>query len=664
MSYICPMNKNQHLVKALLLVIFTAFYFQLSAQFTNDCNYERPHEADQWVFGIRAGIDFNSDPTTVAPTPSAFSLPNGVSTIAYPDGSLRFFTNGIKVYNQGFAVMANGDDLNGNNFATQSSLIVPHPGDRNQYYVFTVDMYIPPIFTDGVNYSIVDFSNNGFGEVTSKNNLLLTENAQKITGTKHENGTDYWVVTHGFGPVKGNTFYAYLVNGDGLDINPVVSDIGTKHQGDENNAAGYMKISPDGTKIAVLIPSDGIAEIFDFNAATGQVSNPKTSNPGQFDYPFGLEFSPDNSKLYISTSPLGNGTNTLYQFEVSAQDPFANPHIVESFDIEQVGSADSLMGALQLGVDGKIYMAKFKRGVIGMKYLGVIYNPNRPGDACNYNSLDNVTNNGFNLSSGEVLIGLPNFLSNFLDVPHFTFREQCFNDTTLFRITNTANIDNTTWVFNDPDGDQISNDMLEPSFVFSEPGEYQVELTESFNGADYNTTETVIIHELPAFDIGFGYDTIFILPNTSIRLDPGEWRNYYWQPTGSTGRYLDVTTEGLYTVFVQDDNCCVNGDQVYVAIADLYYPNAFRPGSAINQNATFKVVGNTAALAGYVLQVYDRWGQMIFDTNDPNEGWDGTVNGEMVPVGTYVWRAVFSGYEINGESSGEIEKSGTVTVLY
>ena len=103
---------------------------------------------------------------------------------------------------------------------------------------------------------------------------------------------------------------------------------------------------------------------------------------------------------------------------------------------------------------------------------------------------------------------------------------------------------------------------------------------------------------------------------------------------------------------------------VYIAYADLYYPSAFRPGSSIAENSEFKVVGNTAALAGYVLQVYDRWGKLMFDSNDPNEGWNGTIDGDLVPVGTYVWRAVFSGYEINGESTGEIEKSGTVTVIY
>ena len=112
-----------------------------------------------------------------------------------------------------------------------------------EYYLFTVDMYIPPLFTDGVNYSVVDLTNGFFGEVSSKNNLLLTENAQKITGTLHENGSEFWVVTHGFGASKGDSFYTYLVSDSGLVTNPVVSKVGYTHQGNENNAAGYISTS-------------------------------------------------------------------------------------------------------------------------------------------------------------------------------------------------------------------------------------------------------------------------------------------------------------------------------------------------------------------------------------------------------------------------------------
>ena len=226
------MNFNQELKRTLLIVVFASLFLNVYSQIPpNTCNYERPHQADQWLFGVRSGIDFSSDQATSSPTSSVFSLPNGVSAISHSDGSLRMFTNGIKVWNKGLYLMPNGDSLKGNNFATQSSLIVPDPGDRNKFYIFTVDMFIPPIFTDGVNYSIVDFTENGFGKVISKNNFLLDKNAQKITGVNHANGTDYWVVLHGFGSATGNSFYAYPVTADGIGA-PVLSKIGTVNKGD------------------------------------------------------------------------------------------------------------------------------------------------------------------------------------------------------------------------------------------------------------------------------------------------------------------------------------------------------------------------------------------------------------------------------------------------
>ena len=95
--------------------------------------------------------------------------------------------------------MDNGTGLKGNNFASQSSIIIPHPGDSKKYFIITIDMFISPIYVDGINYSVVDFTNKGFGEVTSKNNLLFNENSQKVSAVKHENGQDYWVILHGFG---------------------------------------------------------------------------------------------------------------------------------------------------------------------------------------------------------------------------------------------------------------------------------------------------------------------------------------------------------------------------------------------------------------------------------------------------------------------------------
>ncbi len=644
----------------LLVVLYLAVPLITSAQQENDCNYRRPHQADQWVFGNMTHLDFSQDDPSVSVT-SSFPLLNGVSTISDENGDLLLFTNGLKVWNGNFQLVEYGTGLKGNSFATQSSLIVPDPGNENQYYIFTVDIYLLPVFNKGINYSKVSFKQNSSGTVVVKNNHLASKNSQKITGTKHANGHDYWVITHGFGAEQGGNFDAWLVGDTGI-IEHRQSHIGYKHEGDDNNSAGYMKLSPNGKKLALVVPADGIIELLDFNTETGEVSQPVNS-PDHYDYPFGVEFSPDNEKLYISCSPIGNATNYLYQFDLLSANPLDNPTIIDQFDVSSIGLNDSLMGALQLGVDGKIYLSKFRRGLLGKHYIGIVNNPDRAGLACNYNEIDNISNNGLSLGAAESLIGLPNFVSSFLDIPHFTFYNQCHHDTTEFRITNTTNIDATDWDYDNPGGDLVNNDPFDPTFVFSDPGDYTVELTETFNGTNYSYAYPVRIHALPYIDLGNGSDTIYILPNSSVRLDAGDYDFYFWQPGGSTDRYLDVTEEGLYSVVVTDSNCCSNYDEVYVIYSNLFFPNAFSPDSPLSINREFKVIGVTGALAEYYLIIYNRWGQKLFETSDPEEGWNGTYKGEHVPAGSYIWMSTFKSFESGAKESIEVIKRGTVTLV-
>ena len=97
------------------------------------------------------------------------------------------------------------------------------------------------------------------------------------------------------------------------------------------------------------------------------------------------------------------------------------------------------MYGLQMGVDGKIYVSKTMQGGIGMTNLDVIYNPNRDGLSCNFNELNSATNNGISLNGAMTQSGLPDFVSTFLNIPHFYYQDQCLNDTTNFIIRNTAN---------------------------------------------------------------------------------------------------------------------------------------------------------------------------------------------------------------------------------
>src|SRR5688572_19089790 len=102
--------------------------------------YGQPN--NNWYFGGTAGLTFSS--TAGRPVPSlllnsVMRADEGSATISNEQGELLFYTNGKTVYNREHEIMANGDDLDGNLSACQSSLIIPVPGNDSIYYVFTTD---------------------------------------------------------------------------------------------------------------------------------------------------------------------------------------------------------------------------------------------------------------------------------------------------------------------------------------------------------------------------------------------------------------------------------------------------------------------------------------------------------------------------------------------
>lgn len=79
----------------------------------------------------------------------------------------------------------------------------------------------------------------------------------------------------------------------------------------------------------------------------------------------------------------------------------------------------------------------------------------------------------------------------------------------------------------------------------------------------------------------------------------------------------------------------------------VFTPNAFRPDSEIAENRLFMPVGTGADISRFSLKIYDRWGQLIFESNTPENPWDGiNRKGEPAPMGNYVWIANF--FDIQG----------------
>ena len=88
----------------------------------------------------------------------------------------------------------------------------------------------------------------------------------------------------------------------------------------------------------------------------------------------------------------------------------------------------------------------------------------------------------------------------------------------------------------------------------------------------------------------------------------------------------------------------------------LYVPNSFTPnGDGLND--TFGVYGES--IKNYRMQVFNRWGQVIFESNNVTEQWDGTYNGRFVPQGAYIYKMSANG--INGNTTS---KNGTLNIIY
>ena len=90
----------------------------------------------------------------------------------------------------------------------------------------------------------------------------------------------------------------------------------------------------------------------------------------------------------------------------------------------------------------------------------------------------------------------------------------------------------------------------------------------------------------------------------------------------------------------------------------VYVPSAFVPGSNNDKNKVFIPVGVFISADDYLFQVYNRWGQLLFETNDTSKGWDGKYKGEDVEQGVYTYYVHFT------TSDGQLfEKRGTVTLI-
>ncbi len=448
-------------------------FLTLILLFSIFCSHAQ-NEAAIWYFGNNAGVDFNSGvPVTI--NDGQLTTNEGCATISNSNGELLFYTDGITVWDRTHNIMLNGTGLLGDPSSTQSGIIVPKPNDSDTYYIFTVAAQAG---ISGLNYSEVDMTlNSGNGGITAVKNVLLeTPTTEKISAISHANGTDIWVVSHGW---ENADFLVYAVTAAGINETPIVSSVGEIHgaDGSTDGTIGYLKIAPNGEKLALAKAyGSSFVEIFDFDNATGIVSNPILLENIFFqtgDGPYGIEFSPNSSILYVSD--VGGG-NRIHQFDISfntAADIINSDTIIFDGNIPIAG--------LQLAIDQKIYVAQ-----LGSSFLGVIETPDVLGSTTTY------IENAVDLGNATVLFGLPPFIQSFFNIG-ITTENVCLGETSIFSVNSSETIDSILWEF----GDGTTSDVENPTHNYTSSGIYTVSVTVVSGTDSVDLTRDIVISEVP-----------------------------------------------------------------------------------------------------------------------------------------------------------------------
>lgn len=554
-------------LKLLLLILFCCTIFP-------NLPAKAQKEANNWYFGLGAGLSFNSNPPQPLSNGQTDGL-HGFASMSDANGNLLFYTNGESwvwpfqkkgIYDRRHQKMPNSGNLASSTGQSHTPLIVPWPGQPQKYFYFHVGNRYQA-------YSVVDLAlNGGFGDLSTIQNVRINDYQAKFTvAVQHRNSRDFWVI---YLNDSSNIFKSFLISPTGISTSPIVSTPSFPSGGTAWNAV--LKMSPDGKTMALVRGKSviGIAttsiELFNFDAASGAVTY-KGVLPDSTSQK--VEFSPDGTKLYASRYKRVTGTANMYfelvQYDLDAGTPAA---IYNSATIIYTAPpypntavhANDGTTSMQVGPDGRIYMIVSIVPKVYPHALSVINRPNLKGKACRFIpdmfNLDPTNYNPYPLMTGYQL---PTFVQSYFYRPKITMQQTCFGDTARFALGNPAYVDSVEWNFGDPaSGVHNTSALFNPKHFYATPGPKQVQAIVHFNFDSDTLNQTIFI---PATLVkpNFGPDTAMCSGDT-LRLNayqPGA--TYEWSDTLTNDPEFTVTKPGTYWVTVSN-GCGTRTDTITV----------------------------------------------------------------------------------------------------
>ena len=672
MSYYCSspiMHKSIFRNSFILTILLTII--GLSNAISQPLN-KRSH----WLFGKHAHIDFSNGAPQIK-TDNPFDKYTDLVSISDENDQLLFFTDGEKVYNGNFKEVANLD-IEGQ---LRDVIVLPTTKD-GVYHIFTISK-------GDLHHNKYDVSKEA---LVGKTKILAFNCSSSMTAIQHCYSGKYWLIVP---TATDNSINSYYVHDNSISA-PVNSKVGQNH----DNWFGEITASFQGDKLAISYFSQHTVVLFDFDKKCGQISNPNVLEKDPlWDYPDGLEFSPDGSILYVCYSYKESHLveyktenpsiyNLIYQDDNNINDIcispngkylYTNRHVnhIPSQRIDRLDNPNNFGNHNYIAENITLLMPSIGGfsfpHFINASDIAPCDNEGRKvqyqwkGSACKGSTIQFLSNYAENHYSNPRWIieqdgntteiaqkNATHFFSDTGKVSVFLVLDFCsFTDTSYFELTigealqYTIDGDSTIC-----DGDSILigaktdksytylwEDGNTNSQKWVKDGSFSLEIKDG----DCAAEEEINISNFPPLWILLG-DAFYICEeeDEKVLLDAGKgFRRYKWLPTEDTTQWVIVDKIGDYIVAVEDHQGCKadKGTTVNQRCDFLIHiPNSFSPnGDGIND--LFKPFMENIEKAS--MSIYNQWGEMVYKTTEFPIEW----NGNNSSVGVYWYSIEAEGYQ-------------------
>lgn len=660
--------------------------------------------SEKWYFGHGSGLEFtltgneiiqdslaedgSLDPQPEIDNPSFDPSNPGVNEMRADEAAALVFdkNNRLVLYTDGKKLfsgeddseipLTGGDPFSGKDVGAQGLALVPKPAcsacDFINYYLFTVDEN-----TGLLTYSVIDMrENNRKGAVTEANVPVAVNMSGKIIAER--SGDDEYYFITAFDRITGS-FQSVTVDSLGtVSAQQTMPALATG-----TLSEGYVAISADGAQLAhgLVINGNNQVQIVSRDPGTNVLSAPQMIDLGYAAPPtvYGLAFSPNGAYLYVTLKGDGSTVESkLLQVDIG------------SGGVTEIASSMQEFGALGLGPK---YGAGAKYVYVTINNSNTIHYLQAPDEA-GKNAV------GFTLNSsnpgtavaGTTKLGFPNVVAAKPEQDGqglgANYSGNCMNTPTDFTMQKICDpMENEVdWVI---DGERFNNNP-NPSKTFTTPGWKTIRMTvrpykeivdvygvkiKDYCGEPIEFEGKVYIKPAPNVNVAEPlyvcteppYNGKTVIPEVS----GGNSFTYFWRDGGGNALvppHHDPTeaaqtfyTDQSFTVEVTNDYNCMTPKTFKLEKGCepiVEAPNVFTPNGD-GHNETFGI--KHYFIERPKLEIYNRWGEQVFQTDILDYEWDGRFKGQVFTNQLYAY--ILRYYARDFPQLGEQKKTGSVLIL-